>query len=115
MKVNRNWLFVLFFIGLLSPYLMAPTPIKRSAQDIQSGTAVLHFNGQDVAMTQVDFEPDYSTEPVIVCSASNEWAAGVLVGCQALNGEVAGISAQSPYTTTLTLEVNWVAVGEVVR
>lgn len=105
-------LFCFIISVIVSTY---PRPVAQPSQVIQSGTAVLHFNGQDVAMTQVDFEPDYSTEPVIVCSPSNEWAAGILVGCQALNGEVAGISAQLPYTTTLTLEVGWIAVGDVTR
>lgn len=88
----------LFFIGARPP-----------KQVIQSGTETLYFNGQDVAMEQVDL--DFSDTPVIVCSVSNEWVAGALVGCQALSGQVGSVSVQLPYTTTLSIKVNWVAVG----
>ena len=102
-----------FIVSLITVAFIRP--VAKPAQFIQSGTAILSFNGQDVAMTQIDFDPNYGTEPVIVCSPSNEWAAGVLVGCQALSGEVGSVSAQLPYTTTLTLEVNYIVVGEVVK
>lgn len=101
-------LLFLSFENIADAYFNA----KRPIQTIQAGTAVLHFNGGYNAMTQVDFNPPFTTRPIIVCSPSNEWSAGIEVGCQALNEGIAGVSAQLPYTTTLELDVHWIAAGE---
>lgn len=99
----KQLLLVLLFVINLSVVSIKPK------QAVQSGTETLFFNGQDVAMEQVDFE--FKEQPVLVCSVSNEWVAGGLVGCQALSGTVGSVSVQLPYTTTMSIEVNWVAVG----
>lgn len=99
----KQLLLVLLFVINLSVVSIKPK------QAVQSGTETLFFNGQDVAMEQVDFE--FKEQPVLVCSVSNEWVAGGLVGCQALSGSIGSVSVQLPYTTTMSIEVNWVAVG----
>lgn len=99
----KQLLFLFLLVLNLSVFSVKPKQV------VQSGTETLFFNGQDVAMEQVDFE--FKEPPVLVCSVSNEWVAGGLVGCQALSGTVGSVSVQLPYTTTRSIEVNWVAVG----
>jgi len=99
----KNLLFVLLLFVNFSVFSIKPKQV------VQAGTETLFFNGQDVAMSQVDF--DFKDTPVLVCSVSNEWVAGGLVGCQAISGSVGSVSMQLPYTTTMSIKVNWVAVG----
>lgn len=99
----KQLLFFFLLVLNLSVFSIKPKQV------VQAGTETLFFNGQDVAMEQVDFE--FKETPVLVCSVSNEWVAGGLVGCQALSGSVGSVSVQLPYTTTMSIEVNWVAVG----
>lgn len=93
-------------------FVIVSTPIRiKKPVDLLAGTAVLQFNGDSVANTQIDLT-EFVGEPVLVCSASNEWVAGAMVACQALGNGYGSVSAQLPYTTTMSLEINWIAKGQ---
>jgi hypothetical protein len=87
-----------------------PQPEQDTAvPGIQAGEVVLYFNGSNIAMSQIVFDPGFASNPVIVCSSLNETLPGLEVGCQSLDTGIGSIWAQIDDPRDNPLTVQWIA------